>query len=94
MPRLTQTVLTWYPVPVAVAIAAALTLAAAEPAATQPIEGEPGFGPDRGEVYFTQCLLDWDAGTHMTKQEWSRTCRRLARERGDPASQTTKSPTQ
>jgi hypothetical protein len=24
-----------------------------------------------------QCLHDWDAGTHMTRREWARTCRRL-----------------
>ena len=27
---------------------------------------------------YKQCLNDWDAATHMTKQEWQRTCRRLA----------------
>lgn len=25
----------------------------------------------------TQCLRDWDAATHMTRQEWARTCRRV-----------------
>jgi hypothetical protein len=35
----------------------------------------------RGAVYFEQCMRDWDAATHMTKQEWSRTCRRVADER-------------
>jgi hypothetical protein len=24
-----------------------------------------------------QCLRDWDAATHMTRQEWARTCRRV-----------------
>ena len=23
------------------------------------------------------CIQMWDSGTHMTKQEWSRTCRRV-----------------
>lgn len=27
--------------------------------------------------YFAQCMRDWDAETHMTRQEWSRTCRRV-----------------
>jgi hypothetical protein len=27
-----------------------------------------------------QCLKDWDAATHMTKQEWARVCRRLVAE--------------
>jgi hypothetical protein len=29
-----------------------------------------------------QCLRDWDAGTHMTRQEWARTCRRVVSNRG------------
>jgi len=24
-----------------------------------------------------QCVKDWDAGTHMTKQEWARVCKRV-----------------
>src|SRR5262245_35613312 len=28
-----------------------------------------------------QCLDDWDAGTHMTRQEWARTCRRVVSNR-------------
>jgi hypothetical protein len=31
--------------------------------------------------YFETCMKDWDTGTHMTKKEWSRTCRRLADQR-------------
>ena len=27
--------------------------------------------------YFAECMRDWDAATHMTKQEWARTCRRV-----------------
>jgi hypothetical protein len=29
----------------------------------------------------TQCLRDWDAATHMTRQEWARTCRRVTSDR-------------
>jgi hypothetical protein len=32
---------------------------------------------------FGRCLQDWDAGTHMTKQEWWGACRRLLFQRGD-----------
>jgi hypothetical protein len=32
---------------------------------------------DKGAEYLAQCLRDWDAATHMTKQEWARTCRRV-----------------
>jgi hypothetical protein len=28
------------------------------------------------------CLADWDAQTHMTKAEWTATCRRVSAERG------------
>jgi hypothetical protein len=31
---------------------------------------------------FVRCLHDWDAGTHMTKKEWSAACQRLLIERG------------
>jgi hypothetical protein len=26
------------------------------------------------------CLADWDSGTHMSKNEWATTCRRLSEE--------------
>jgi hypothetical protein len=32
-------------------------------------------------AYFDTCMKDWDPATHMTKRDWSRTCRRLADER-------------
>ena len=32
------------------------------------------------QAQFTQCMKDWDAKTHMTKQEWERTCRRVTDE--------------
>jgi hypothetical protein len=72
--------------PCALAIAAALVLAAAKHAEAQAAERAPEDGSVRNAIYFAQCLLDWDAGTHMTKQEWSRTCQRVVRERGDVAS--------
>jgi hypothetical protein len=31
--------------------------------------------------YVDTCMKDWDTATHMTKEEWRRTCRRLADER-------------
>jgi len=36
--------------------------------------------------WFKACVTDWDSATHMTKNEWANTCRRLAAEpaeRGD-----------
>ena len=38
---------------------------------------------DEGVTAFARCLQDWDAGTHMTKQEWSGACQRLLLQRGD-----------
>jgi hypothetical protein len=74
---------TWFRLPGAPAISAALLLAATEPAAAQVPDARPDGGSDRGALYYTQCLLDWDPATHMTKQEWSGSCRRLARDRHD-----------
>jgi hypothetical protein len=39
----------------------------------------------RVAAMYSQCMQDWDSGTHLTKQEWERTCRRLMRERGKSA---------
>jgi hypothetical protein len=33
------------------------------------------------DEYFASCMQAWDAATHMTKQDWASTCRRLAKER-------------
>jgi hypothetical protein len=32
---------------------------------------------ERIAEYLAQCLQDWEAATHMTKQEWARVCRRV-----------------
>ena len=37
---------------------------------------------DDNAALFGRCLQDWDAGTHMTKKEWSGACQRLLIERG------------
>jgi hypothetical protein len=31
--------------------------------------------------YLDACMKDWDTATHMTKEEWRRTCQRVANER-------------
>ncbi len=36
---------------------------------------------DRKVDDLAQCLRDWDAATHMTRQEWARTCRRVVSNR-------------
>src|SRR5262245_13517186 len=30
-----------------------------------------------GEAWFKDCLKDWDQGTHMSKNDYARTCRRV-----------------
>jgi hypothetical protein len=32
---------------------------------------------ERHADYLRQCMRDWDAATHMTKEEWAHTCRRV-----------------
>jgi hypothetical protein len=39
----------------------------------------------RVAAMYSQCMQDWDSGTHLTKQEWERTYRRLMQERGKAA---------
>ena len=39
----------------------------------------------RATAMYSQCMQDWDSGTHLTKQDWERTCRRLMQERGKAA---------
>ena len=33
------------------------------------------------DTHFKQCMRDWDAGTHMTKKDSERTCRRVVETR-------------
>jgi hypothetical protein len=37
----------------------------------------------RSDQYLTDCIGDWDKGTHMSKQDWTRTCRRVVQRRID-----------
>ncbi len=40
--------------------------------------------------HLAQCLRDWDRGTHMSRQEWSRTCRRVVSARNKASNQPAK----
>lgn len=44
-----------------------------------------GTSPDTiracGEAWLKDCLKDWDAATHMSRQEYAQTCERVAKER-------------
>lgn len=35
-------------------------------------------GPSTVEEALTSCLALWEPGTHMTRREWARACRRVA----------------
>jgi hypothetical protein len=50
-----------------------------QPIATSKMSPEAWMAEEN--TRFAQCLKDWDAKTHMTKQEWERTCRRVTDER-------------
>jgi len=34
-----------------------------------------------GETWFKDCVKDWDSATHMSKQDYARTCRRVVENR-------------
>jgi hypothetical protein len=38
---------------------------------------------ERGAQYLADCVNDWDRGTHMSKKDWMRTCRRVVQRRMD-----------
>jgi hypothetical protein len=48
--------------------------APAPPGAPAPAR-PPGQSPPTDSM--AECMRLWDSATHMTKQEWSRTCRRI-----------------
>ncbi len=52
--------------------------AAAPSTAGKPIPGGANSSPNRtGNEAVADCMQLWDKGTHMTKQEWAITCRRV-----------------
>ena len=55
-------------------------LPSATPAGISPQRQSPSRPQSRQNTYdraVADCMQMWDAGTHMTKQEWSRSCRRV-----------------
>ena len=38
---------------------------------------------EHNATLFKRCLHDWDAATHMSRQEWSAACHRLLLQRGE-----------
>ena len=66
----------------------ALSLLVASGGAYAQSDPRPAASTDlaaRTAAMYSQCMQDWDSGTHLTKQEWERTCRRLMQERGKTA---------
>jgi hypothetical protein len=50
---------------------------APEAAPTPLIAPEAKTAKARAKENIAECLRMWDAGTHMTKQQWARTCERI-----------------
>jgi len=46
-----------------------------------PSAGTPEELAKRSADYLQQCMQDWEPATHMTKQEWRRTCQRVSQDR-------------
>jgi predicted DNA-binding protein (MmcQ/YjbR family) len=68
---------------IGLAIATAVAIALTRPAGAQTTEGTSQVQSDPSATNVARCLQDWDPATHMTKQEWTRACQRLGRERGE-----------
>ena len=45
---------------------------------SDPMALTPGDGDDDKD--YSRCISDWDAATHMTKQEWQAACRRALKD--------------
>jgi hypothetical protein len=64
-------------------LGAGSVLAQGVPPATAPGAAPPQIGAEaktakaRAKENIAECLRMWDAGTHMTKQQWARTCERV-----------------
>jgi hypothetical protein len=54
----------------------------------KPLASAPAQKPDAKAAkdsiaaWLKTCLADWNRATHMTKSEWTATCRRVSAERG------------
>ena len=53
------------------------------PTAVPDAQLSPAEIKERGAQYLTDCVNDWDKGTHMSKKDWTRTCRRVVQRRID-----------
>ena len=56
---------------------ASAEVAPASPAALAPSREAVSVQKSAHEAAIADCDRMWDRGTHMTKQEWSTTCRRV-----------------
>lgn len=66
---------------IGISVAAMIVVGLTNPSVAQ--SAAPVATQDHNAKLFSDCLLDWDAATHMTKREWSAACQRLLRQRGD-----------
>jgi hypothetical protein len=79
-----------YVLPVVLACSPALGQSTAEPKSPTPsasalaeeTAAKIKAAKDRIAEWLKTCQADWDEQTHMTKAEWTATCRRVSTERG------------
>ena len=79
-----------YALPLVLACSPALGQSTAEPKAPTPsasalaeeTAAKIKAAKDRIAEWLKACQADWDTQTHMTKAEWTATCRRVSAERG------------
>jgi len=50
---------------------------AATPASPKSPAGDDTSAKARAKEHIADCMRLWDAATHMTKQQWARTCERI-----------------
>jgi len=67
-----------FAVALAISLVAAAGQSSAQKAATRPAT-DGNLLDENARV--KECMKQWDSSTHMTKQEWEETCRRVAKER-------------
>jgi hypothetical protein len=64
-------------------VAVDIAFAQSEPKPTPDVRPQSEEGVSSAQLrdltaqYFAECMRDWEVATHMSKQEWESTCRRV-----------------
>ena len=65
------------PPPIAASLTTLRLLPSAPPLSGRQSPGPPQSREKQHDSDVADCMQMWDSGTHMTKQEWARTCKRV-----------------